>query len=167
MHNTVVTPFLMRVICCSSSSRRFSSILITHGFFTSGSGSWCLTYVPLGGGASPLKKLQGVKNSPNLSIFRLFCPFLQNGARYRQSKNGFVICGHSSTRWWSIQHELRQPNSKTPTLRFIQTGLARGEGSHSLQIFTSGSGSWCLTYLPLGGPSPTKIFWGAKFFPTS
>ena len=125
--------------------------------FTSGSGSWCLTYVPVGGplpqknlggeifpnplgsrgvvqiffgnspwkevpktgfkilGAPPQKKkLQGVIFSPNFAIFRFFCPFFQNGARYRQSKNGFVICRHSSTRlkkWCtSVHHELSDPS---------------------------------------------------------
>ena len=39
------------------------------------------------------KKFAGVKSSPNFAIFRLFRPFLQNGARYRQSKNGFLIYG--------------------------------------------------------------------------
>ena len=54
-------------------------------------------------GALPQKKILwggGDKISQNLAIFRLFCPFLQNGARYCQSKNGFVIYGHFSTRWW-------------------------------------------------------------------
>ena len=41
---------------------------------------------------APPKKFAGVTISPNLAIFRLFCPFLQNGARYHQSKNGFVKC---------------------------------------------------------------------------
>jgi len=46
----------------------------------------------------PPKKFAGVKI--NFAIFRLFSPFLQNNVRYRQSKNGFVIYGHSATRWW-------------------------------------------------------------------
>ena len=50
-------------------------------------------------GAPPKKIWGGVKFSPNFAIFRLFRPFLQNGARYRKSKNWFVIYGHSSTRW--------------------------------------------------------------------
>ena len=45
------------------------------------------------------KNLRGIKISPNFAISRLFRPFLQNGARYHQSKNWFVIYGHSSTRW--------------------------------------------------------------------
>ena len=124
------------------------ALLRGHGshslqIFTSGSGSWCLTYVPLGpspkkifgAGAkffltplgsgdmvqtfpgnspwkevpktgfkilgAPPKKLWGeVRISPNFVIFQLFFPFLQNGARYCKSKNGFLIHGHSSTRWW-------------------------------------------------------------------
>ena len=44
----------------------------------------------------------------------------------------------------------------------FKTPLLRGQGSQSLQIFTSGSGSWCLTYVPTGRPSPKKL--GAKFF---
>ena len=129
------------------------ALLRGHGshslqIFTSGSGSWCLTDVPLGGalpppkkknlgakffssslgsgvwsklflaivpekeypklvlkfwGLPPQKKIAGgmgwLKISPNFAIFRLFCPFLQDGARYRESKNWFVIYGHSSTRW--------------------------------------------------------------------
>ena len=49
----------------------------------------------------------------------------------------------------------------------LKLALLRGRRSHALQIFTSGSGSWCLTYVPLGGASPQKKFGGgAKFFPT-
>ena len=53
------------------------------------------------GAPPPQKKnCRGLKVSPNFAIFRLFCPFLQNGARYRKSKNWFVIYRHSSTRRW-------------------------------------------------------------------
>ena len=49
-------------------------------------------------------------------------------------------------------------------ISILKLALLRGHGSHSLQIFTSGNGSWCLTYVPLGGPPPKKI-WGQNFFP--
>ena len=45
----------------------------------------------------------------------------------------------------------------------MKLALLRGHGSHSLQIFTNGSGSGCLTYVPLGGPPPKKNLGG--FFP--
>ena len=49
----------------------------------------------------------------------------------------------------------------------LKLALHRGRGSHALQIFTSGSGSWCLTYVPLGGRGPPqKKNLGGKFFPT-
>ena len=38
---------------------------------------------------APEKKFVGVEISPNFTIVRLFCPFLQNGVRYRQSKTDF------------------------------------------------------------------------------
>jgi len=51
----------------------------------------------------PPKKFLGESKLAEISRFSdFFCPFLQNGARYCQSKNGFVICGHSSTRWLKI-----------------------------------------------------------------
>ena len=125
-------------------------------------------------GAPPQKNCGGVKVSPNFAIFRLFCPFLQNGARYRKSKNWFVIYGHSSTRWWRNGVLLSSMNyaNRTriyPPSDLFKLALLGGHRSHSLQIFTSGSGPWCLTYVPLGGPSPPKkfFFWGGRnFFPT-
>ena len=119
----------------------------------------------------PQRNLRGVKISPHFAIFRLFRPFLQNGARYRKSKNWFVIYGHSSTGWWRNGVLLSSMNyvmwTRThPPSDLFKLALLGGQGSHLLQIFTSGSGSWCLTYVPLGGPPPQKKLGGAKFFPT-
>jgi len=112
----------------------------------------------------------GGKISPNLVVFRLFRPFLQNGARYRQSKSWFLIYGHSSTRRWRNGVLLSSTNyviraQRHPPSDLFKLALLGGQVSHSLQIFTSGSGSWCLTYVPLRGPSPQKKFWGRNFFP--
>jgi len=107
---------------------------------------------------APRKKIcgRGIKINPNFVIFRLFRPFLQNGARYRQSKSGFLIYGHSSTRWWrngvllsSMNYVIRA--RRHPPSNLFKLALLRDQGSHSLQIFTSGSGLWCLTCVPLGG----------------
>ena len=50
-------------------------------------------------GARPKKFAGGVKVSSNFVIFRLFLPFLRNGAIYQQSENGLLNYRHSSTRW--------------------------------------------------------------------
>ena len=121
----------------------------------------------------PRKICREVKISPNFAIFRLFRPFLKNGARYCQSENWFLICGHSSTRWWSEEMVYVSPAWITwseledthPPI--YSNWRCSGVKGHSLQILTSGSGSWCLTYVPLeGGPLPPKKFGGRNFFPT-
>jgi len=121
-------------------------------------------------GAAPKKICGGVKISRNFAIFRLFRQFLRNGARYRKSKNGFLIYGHSSTRrrrneiLRSTANYVIEARKHSPSNLF-KLALLRGQGSHSLKIFTSGSGSWYLTYLPLGGgPPPKKKFLGGKIF---
>ena len=73
----------------------------------------------------------------------------------RVSKTGFKILGAPPKKIWG--------GSKFKKFD-IETRLAQ-HGSHSLQIFTSGSGSWCLTYVPLGGrPSPQKNLGGGEIF---
>ena len=90
-------------------------------------------------GLPPKKFVGRVKISPNFMIFRLFCPFLQNGARYRQSKNGSVICGHFSTRWLrngvllSSMNYVIRPRRHPPSNLF-KLALLGGQGSHSLQF---------------------------------
>ena len=116
-----------------------------------------------------LRGMEGVKISPNFVIFLLFNPFLQNGARYCQTKNWFLIYGHS--RRWRNGVLLSSTNyvNRTrlhPPSDLFKLALLRCHGSHSVQIFTSCSGSWCLTYVALGGPSPQKNFGGRNFFPT-
>jgi len=103
------------------------------------------------GAPPPKKKFAGGSNLSQISWFSdFFYPFLQNGARYCQSKTGFVICGHSCTRWWRNGVLLSSMNyviqtRKHPPSNLLKLALLGGQGSHSLQIFTSGSGSWCLT----------------------
>ena len=93
-------------------------------------------------GGSPKKNLRGgaVKISPNFAIFRLICQFLQNSARYHQSRNGFVIYGHSSTKWWrngvllSSMNYVIRTRIHPPSDLFKLTFLG-DQGSHSLQNF--------------------------------
>jgi len=114
----------------------------------------------------PKKFARGVKIRTNFAIFRLFCPFLQNGVRYRQSKNGFVIYGHSSTRWWRNGTNYVIRTRIHPPSNLFKLALLGSQGSHSLEIFTTGTGSWCLTYVPLGGPPAKKNLGRGNFFPT-
>jgi len=50
-------------------------------------------------------------------------------------------------------------------ISILKLALLRGHASLSLHIFTSGSGSWCITYVPLGGgaPPPQKNLGGQIF----
>ena len=94
-------------------------------------------------GAPPKKICSGgrVKISPNFAIFWLFCPFLKNGARYRQSKNGFVMYGHSCTRWW-----------RNGVLLFSMNYVIRARKHPPSDLFKL-------------APPPKKIWEGAKFSP--
>jgi len=91
------------------------------------------------------KKFAGVvvKISPNFMIFRLFHPFLQNGARYHQSENGLLNYRHSSTRrkkrYTSVHHEftwLKLENTHPPIWLpvFIQSDSPEGAVGGNIPI---------------------------------
>jgi len=75
----------------------------------------------------------------------------------RVSKTGFKILGAPPKKIWGGQ---------SLEISILKLALLRGHGSHSLQIFTSGSGSWCLAYVPLVGglPPPKKKIGGGEIF---
>ena len=112
------------------------------------------------------------KNWPPIKIWGPQTPSVVTQSRRTWSKLILPI-GHENeypklvSKFWGLPPPKKIWGGQSLEISILKLAFLRGHGSHSLQIFTNGSGSRCVTYVPLGGPSAQKkFFWGkAKIFP--